>query len=116
MTSSHTKPQINEVPGNTTSKCKIITKWKNKIKQQQRQQHRTSKKKQSQQDLRDAMDEIGPALFAMTCEQGVDPRREDHERSMPIMALIIVKRDHNATGSRNPSHIHPKHRDERKAI
>ena len=62
------------------------------------------------------MDEIGPALFAMTCEQGVDPRREDHERSMPIVALIIVKRDHNATGSRNPSHIHPKHRDERKAI
>ena len=87
----------------------------NKIKQQKEQSLETS------QDChiktpKDAMAENGPTLFDMTCEQGVDPWREDHERSMPIVALIIVKRDHNATGSRNPSHIHPKHRDERKAI
>ena len=46
--------------------------------------------------------------------RAIHPRREDHCQSMPVVVLIIVKRDHNATGSRNPSHIHPKHRDERK--
>jgi len=40
------------------------------------------------------------------CGRGVDPQREDHERSLPIMALIIVKRDHNAIGSRE-SFTHP---------
>ena len=33
---------------------------------------------------------------------------KDQCQTMPVVVPIIVKRDHNATGSRNPSHIHPK--------
>ena len=32
----------------------------------------------------------------MACGRGVDPQREDHERLLPLVVLIIVRRDHNA--------------------
>ena len=64
------------------------------------------KKETISQGIRAAMVKSDQHFFAMACGRGVDPQREDHERSLPLVVLIIVRRDHNAIGSRK-SFTHP---------